>query len=53
MECVGRFSEFGSITIWLDLADINGSADRRTELAVRRPGSRFEEELRFPFTPSG
>jgi hypothetical protein len=34
----GRFSEFGLITIWLDLADINVSADRRTELAVQRPG---------------
>jgi hypothetical protein len=36
----GRFPEFGLITIWLDLADINISADRRTEFAVQRPGSK-------------
>ena len=42
--CVGRFPEFGLITIWLDLADINVSADRRTELAVQRTGARFAEK---------
>src|SRR3954468_16950574 len=35
----GVSPEFVLITIWLDLADINASADRRTELSVQRPGS--------------
>ena len=48
----GRFPEFGLITIWLDLADINVSADRRTELAVRRT-SKVWSGVAFPLYSFG